>query len=183
MQEISLHILDIVQNSIEAEATFTKLEIIEDTVKDILFIRLTDNGKGMDKKKSQLVLSPFVTTRTTRRVGLGLPLLNMNAQNCNGYLNIDSEPNKGTIVEVMFKHSHIDRPPMGNLVETIQAILIGSPDLDFCYEHTVNENKFSFSAKEIRETLGEIDLSHPDVIKWLEEWLTENISILYGGNI
>ena len=183
MQEISLHILDIVQNSIEAEATFTKLEIIEDTAKDTLIIRIIDNGKGMDKKKSQLVLSPFVTTRTTRRVGLGLPLLNMNAQNCDGYLKIDSKPNEGTVVEAMFKHSHIDRPPMGNLVETIQTILIGSPNLDFEYEHTVNDKCLSLSSKDIHETLGEIDLSHPDVIKWLEEWLTENISNLYGGSI
>ncbi|NMA65044.1 MAG: ATP-binding protein [Clostridiaceae bacterium] len=183
MQEISLHILDLIQNSIEAEAIFAKLEIIEDNKKDILLIKVSDNGKGMDAKMSQLVLSPFVTTRTTRRIGLGLPLINMNAQNCGGYLNINSKPNKGTVVEIMFKHSHIDRPPMGNLIETIKTVLIGNPDLDFQYEHKVNEKCFSFSAKEIYEALGEIDLSHPDIIKWLEDWLTENISNLYGGKI
>ena len=182
MRELSLHILDIIQNSIEANATFAKLEIIEDAEKDILLIRVTDNGKGMDAKMSQLVLSPFTTTRTTRRVGLGLPLLNMNAQNCGGYLKIDSKLNEGTIVETMFKYSHIDLPPMGNLIETIQTILVGSPDLDFQYEHTVNEKRFSLSAKEIHEAVGEIDLSHPDIIRWLKDWLTENISCLYGGN-
>lgn len=181
MRELSLHILDLVQNSLEAGATLVKLEIIENFAADTLTIRTSDNGRGMDEKLRQLVIDPFITTRTTRRIGLGLPLMDMSSKRCGGYLTINSTPGKGTIVEVQYQHSHLDRPPMGNLVETIKTILVANPALDFIYYHTVDDKTFSLSSQELIDTLDGVPLTHPDILIWLHGFLLENISDLYGG--
>lgn len=181
MREISLHILDLVQNSIEAEATTVTLEIIEDTAKDSMIIRISDNGRGMNKKMRQLVIDPFITTRTTRRIGLGLPLMDMSTKRCGGYLNIDSTPGQGTVIEAMYQHSHLDRPPMGNLVETIKSILVANPVLQFSYHHTVNNRSITVSSREIDDILDGIPLTQPDVLVWLHGYLSDNIANLYGG--
>jgi hypothetical protein len=181
MKELTLHILDLIQNTIEAESTVTKLEIEEDTQANSLIIRVIDNGRGMDENLQQLVIDPFTTTRTTRRIGLGLPLMDMSSKMCGGYLKIDSKLGEGTTIEAMYQHDHIDRPPMGSLVDTIKTILVGNPVLNFFYRHTVNGKKFSLSSKEIAEELGGIDFSHPEVLTWLHEYLTENITNLYEG--
>ncbi|MBP2664411.1 MAG: putative system histidine kinase [Firmicutes bacterium] len=181
MREISLHILDLVQNSIEAGATAVKLEIIETIVKDSMVIRVYDNGRGMNKKMRQLVIDPFITTRTTRRIGLGLPLMDMSTKRCGGYLKIDSTPGQGTVIEAMYQHSHFDRPPMGNLVETIKSILVGNPVLEFSYKHTVDDKSISISSREIADILDGISLTQPDVLIWLHGYLSDNIANLYGG--
>ncbi|WP_371371563.1 ATP-binding protein [Sporomusa aerivorans] len=181
MREISLHILDLVQNSIEAGATQVELTIVEDLVKDSMVIRLSDNGRGMNEKLRQLVIDPFITTRTTRRIGLGLPLMDMSTKRCGGYLRIDSTPGKGTVVEAMYQHSHFDRPPMGNLVETIKSILVANPDLLFLYNHTVNNRSISVSSQELANILDGIPLTQPDVLVWLHGYLSDNIANLYGG--
>jgi anti-sigma regulatory factor (Ser/Thr protein kinase) len=181
MRELTLHILDLVQNTIEAEATYATLDIEEDTVKNSLIIRVSDNGRGMDEKLRQLVIDPFTTTRTTRRIGLGLPLMDMSTKMCGGYLKIDSTPGVGTTVEAMYQRNHLDRPPLGNLIDTIKTILVGNPGFGFRYNHTVNEKKFSLAAQELAEALGEVDFSHPEVLTWLTDYLNENISILYEG--
>lgn len=181
MRELTLHILDLVQNSIEAGATYARLDIEENTLTDSLIIRVADDGRGMDEKLRQLVIDPFTTTRTTRRIGLGLSLMDMSTQRCNGYLKIDSAPGIGTTVEAMYKHSHLDRPPMGNLIDTIKTILVGNPGFNFFYCHIVNLKQFSLSSEEIAESLGGIELCHPEVLSWLHEYLTDNISNLYKG--
>ncbi|HWR40943.1 MAG TPA: ATP-binding protein [Patescibacteria group bacterium] len=181
MRELSLHILDLVQNSIEANATTVKLEVIEDRSDDRLIIRVTDNGRGMDEKIRQLVIDPFITTRTTRRIGLGLPLMEMSSKRCDGYLHIDSVPGQGTTVEAMYRHSHLDRPPLGNMVETIKTILVANSELHFTYHHSVNGRTFSISSLELHDILGDVPLSHPDVLGWLHDYLTVNIANLYGG--
>jgi hypothetical protein len=181
MREISLHILDLVQNSIEAGATQVELEIVEDLVKDSMIIRLSDNGRGMNEKLRQLVIDPFITTRTTRRIGLGLPLMDMSTKRCGGYLRLDSTPGKGTVVEAMYQHSHFDRPPMGNLVETIKSILVANPALHFLYNHTVNDRSISVSSQELANILDGIPLTQPDVLIWLHGYLSDNIANLYGG--
>ncbi|CQR72494.1 sensory histidine kinase AtoS [Sporomusa ovata DSM 2662] len=181
MREISLHILDLVQNSIEAGATAAKLEIIEDIIGNSMIIRVSDNGRGMNKKMRQLVIDPFITTRTTRRVGLGLPLMDMSTKRCGGYLNIDSIQGQGTVIEAMYQHSHLDRPPMGNLVETIKSILVANPVLQFSYHHTVNNKSLLISSHEITDILDGIPLTQPDVLIWLHGYLSENIANLYGG--
>lgn len=181
MREISLHILDLVQNSIEAGATEVKLEIIEDLTKDSMIIRVSDNGRGMNKQLRQLVIDPFITTRTTRRIGLGLPLMDMSTKRCGGYLNIDSTPGEGTVIEAMYQHSHFDRPPMGNLVETIKSILVANSALQFFYYHTVNNKTLTVSSQEISDILDGVPLTQPDVLIWLHGYLSDNIANLYGG--
>lgn len=180
MPELTLHILDLIQNSIEAGATYVKLEIIEDTAADSLIIRVSDNGRGMDEELLNSVTDPFTTTRITRKVGLGLPLMDMSTKACGGYLKINSTPSVGTAVEAMYRHSHLDRPPMGNLVQTIKAVLVGNQGFNFSYYHRVNGRKFLLSSVEISESLGGIELSHPEVLNWLQEYLTENMASLYS---
>lgn len=181
MRELSLHILDLVQNSLEAGATRILLEIIEDSRADTLLIRVTDNGKGMDASTVQRVLDPFVTTRKTRRVGLGLPLIDMSTKQCGGYLKLDSTPGEGTVVEAAYRRSHIDRPPLGNMVETVKSLVVANPDVDFMYRHMVDDAAFSLATREITEILGDMPLTHPDVIVWLSEYLAANEANLYGG--
>lgn len=181
MRELALHILDLVQNSIEAGATRILLEVIENDAADTLTIRVTDNGRGMDEEMKRSVLDPFVTTRKTRRVGLGLPLIDMSTQRCDGYLKIDSQPGRGTVVEAVYRRSHLDRPPLGNMVETVKMLLVANPQLDFTYSHVVNDNRFSVAAGDISAALGDVPLTHPDVIVWLHEYLSANLANLYGG--
>ncbi len=182
MRELSLHILDLVQNSIEAGALQVILEIIEDTkVSDTMTIRVTDDGRGMDEATRKTAFDPFVTTRATCRVGLGLSLIDMSTKRCGGYVTIDSAPGRGTAVEALYKHSHLDRQPLGNIVETVKTIVIANPDLAFRYCHTVNNNTFSFATQEITGILGNISLTHPDVLVWLHGYLTHGLMNLYGG--
>jgi anti-sigma regulatory factor (Ser/Thr protein kinase) len=181
MRELSLHILDLVQNSIEAAASKVILEVIENSIEDSLVIRVSDNGRGIDEKIRRHVVDPFVTTRTTRRVGLGLPLIDMSTKRCGGYLRIASESGQGTRIEAMYQYRHLDRPPLGNMVDTIKSILVAYPDLDFQYQHIVNGSLFSISTCEIVDVLGDIPLTHPAVLEWLQEYLTGNFAKLYGG--
>lgn len=182
MRELSLHILDLVQNSIEAGANKVMLEIIEDMSNmDTLLIRVIDNGQGMDEETCKQVIDPFVTTRTTRRVGLGLPLIDMSTKRCEGYLTIASTLGSGTVVEALYKHSHLDRPPLGNIVETVKSIVIANPELNFSYCHTVDKSVFSVATQELIEILGDLPLIQPDVLVWLHEYLTYNISNLYSS--
>lgn len=182
MRELSLHILDLVQNSIEAGSTKVMLEIVEDmSVKDTLLVRVIDNGQGMDEETCKRVIDPFVTTRTTRRIGLGLPLIDMSTKRCEGYLTISSTPGSGTVVEALYKHSHLDRPPLGNIAETVKSIMIANPELDFSYCHTVEKAAFCAATQELVEILGDLPLTQPDVLVWLHEYLTYNIMNLYSS--
>lgn len=181
MRELSLHILDLIQNSIEAGATTVILEITEDTRIDKLIIRVSDNGRGMDPAIRNQVTDPFVTTRTTRRVGLGLPLIEMSTKRCDGYLTIHSVVGEGTVVEAGYRHSHWDRPPLGDMAETLKSIIVANPNLDFRFSHVYNDTEFSLKTNEITSILGDISLTHPDVLDWLDGYLRSNIANLYGG--
>ncbi len=181
MRDLALHILDLVQNSIEAQAGRVGLEIVEDNNSDLLTIRIADDGRGMDQETVQKVRDPFVTTRTTRRIGLGLPLIEMTAVRSGGYLDIDSQPGRGTIVTAAFQHSHLDRPPLGDMATTVKILLVVNPELDFTYCHTVDERVFTVSTRDLTEILGDIPLTQPEVLEWLNEYLTAGIANLYGG--
>ena len=181
MRELALHILDLVQNSIEAQAGKVGLEIVEDNDADLLTIRIADDGRGMDQETVQKVRDPFVTTRTTRRIGLGLPLIEMTAVRSCGYLDIDSQPGRGTIVTATFQHSHLDRPPLGDMAKTVKVLLVVNPELNFSYCHTVGERTFTVSMRDLEEILGDIPLTQPEVLEWLDEYLTTGIANLYGG--
>lgn len=179
MVDLSLHILDIAQNSIRAGATLIRIVIAEDFQKDLYSIVIEDDGKGMDEITLAQVTNPFYTTRTTRKVGLGLPLLKQNAEMCEGQLSISSEPGKGTMLKVVFKHSHIDRPPQGDIAATMKILIAGSPEIDFEYQHKVNGDGFKLKTKEIKETLDGIPINEPEVLSFIESMISENIKALH----
>lgn len=178
MKEISLHILDIVQNSIVAKADEIEIIIAEKIKQNILKIKIIDDGSGMTKKEQKEVLDPFVTSRTTREVGLGLPFLKKAAENCNGELILDSQKGEGTSLEVIFEYDHIDRAPLGDIVGTIVSLIITNPQLDFLYKHIYNDKKFELNTKEVKEEIGDIEINHPEIVNWINDYITENLNEL-----
>ena len=178
MRELSLHILDVLENSIEAGATHIELRIEEDLKNDILRIVVGDDGQGMSREFARQVLDPFVTTRTTRHVGLGLPLFAAAAERCNGELRIESKRGMGTTVTATFQHSHIDRAPLGNLATSLMAVILSEHQVDIHYKHTVDDREFELDTEEIRRELGTVPLSHPRVRRWLGSVLAEGLADL-----
>ena len=178
MEDLSLHILDIVENSIAAGANRVEIRVIEDTRKDILSVEIRDNGKGMSEEVLENAVDPFYTTRTTRRVGLGLSLLSQSAKEAEGNMTIKSKEDEGTTIYAYFKHSHIDRKPIGNMAETLIVLIAGNPDIDFLYEHRLNNRAYSIDTKDIREELGDVPLSSPDVIEAIRKDIQNGLKIL-----
>ena len=173
MRELSLHILDALENSLEAGASRVTLTIEEDLAADRLTITITDNGRGMDAETARKALDPFFTTRTTRHVGLGLPLFAAAARRCNGDLTIESEVGQGTTVRATFQHSHIDRAPLGDIRGSLLSFLLAEHPVDLHYVHRVNGRHFEFDTADIRAELGDMPLSHPLVRAWLSEFIAE----------
>lgn len=183
MEDISLHILDIAENALKAEAKKIEIYIIEDVQKDLFKIQILDDGKGMDEKMVRSVTDPFVTSRTERRVGLGLPLLAESARMTGGEIRIKSEPGKVTSIDADFIYSSIDRKPLGDIVKTMMVLIAGNPDVDFYYSHQKGEKTYCLDTTELRSHLEEIPINHPDVIglikKDLEEGLNEIGVVFY----
>ena len=150
MEDLSLHILDIAENSIRAKASRIKVRVVEDRAQDLLTIEIKDNGQGIDEKTVKRVLDPFFTTRTTRRVGLGLPLLSQAARESGGDVEIESKVGMGTRVKATFGYSHIDRKPLGNMETTLTTLIAGNPEVDFIYEYKKDELEYRLDTKEIR---------------------------------
>ena len=178
MRELSLNVLDIVQNSITAKATLIKIELIEDINNDILKINIFDNGKGMTDEQIKSVTDPFYTTRTTRKIGLGIPLFKMAAEMSGGSFKIESIVGVGTKIFTSYIHSSIDRMPVGNINGTVSMLIQMNPDIDFVYTHTFNEKSYSLDTRELREQLEDVPLDTPDVIEWINDYLKENDSII-----
>ncbi|MEE0944928.1 MAG: ATP-binding protein [Clostridia bacterium] len=179
MEELSLNILDIVQNSIAARAELIEVEIVEDTKADTLTITITDNGCGMSEEMVKNVTDPFTTGRKTRRVGLGIPLFKLAAELTGGGLEIESELGKGTRIIARFGLSHIDRQPLGDIASTMHQLIIMNENVDFLYVHKVNDNEFKFDTREVKEILGGVSLAEHEVMVWLLEYLNENENSLY----
>jgi hypothetical protein len=177
MRELSLHILDALENSREAGATLVELTIVEDLVTDRLAITIRDNGCGMDAETLARVTDPFYTTRKTRHVGLGIPLFQAAAQRCNGGLAITSQAKQGTTLEATFQHSHIDRAPLGDLTGTLLSFVLGG-SCDLSYLHRMNQTEFAFNTEEIRAELGNVPLSHPAVREWLRDFIADGEAAL-----
>jgi len=148
MEDISLHILDIAENSIKAGSKKIKIELIEDKKKDLLTLTIIDNGKGMDKETLKKATSPFFSTKG-KKTGLGLSLLHQSTEEAGGSFSISSTPNKGTKVFASFKLSHIDRKPLGNIKETLKALIIGNPNIRFIYKHKVGKEVFLLDTKRL----------------------------------
>jgi anti-sigma regulatory factor (Ser/Thr protein kinase) len=174
VRELALHVLDVMENSVEAGATIVALNIEEDSVRDTLTITVTDNGRGMTRETVAKVLDPFFTTRTTRHVGLGLPLFAAAAQRCKGALGIESKPGAGTKVTASFQRSHLDRAPLGDVGASVLAVILSEHPVDVQYRHTVDGRRFEFDTVEIRKELADVPLTHPRVRDWLEGALDED---------
>jgi anti-sigma regulatory factor (Ser/Thr protein kinase) len=180
VRELALHLLDIAENSVSAHAATIWITVEEDLLADRLRLAVEDNGAGMDAEMVARVTDPFVTSRTTRKVGLGIPLLKAAAEACNGFLTIASQPGKGTRVEVEFQHSHIDRMPLGDLTATILTLVVGSPQVHWVFRYAVNGECFEFDDQPVKEELKEIPLSEPSVLGFLREMLEAGISEARG---
>ncbi|TKG96005.1 ATP-binding protein [Puteibacter caeruleilacunae] len=175
MKELALHILDIAQNSIKAEADLVEIKITEDKVKDIYQIEIIDDGKGMDNETLQKSIDPFFTSRTTRKVGLGLSMFKQNAEQTGGNFQISSEPGKGCYVNATFGHKHFDRPVLGDIAGTVLILAISSPETEFKYTHQTADGLYEFDTREVKQELEGVPLQHPDIKKYLEDMIHENL--------
>ena len=183
MKELSLNILDVAENSVKAGACLT--EILINETEETLQIIIRDDGCGMDEEVVKAVIDPFYTTRTTRSVGLGVPLLKLAAEQTGGKISITSETEKkspshhGTEVTADFNKKHIDFTPLGDVISTVTTLIQGHPDTDFYFKHTYYTNEVTLDTRELRTVLEGVPLDTYDVIKWAEEYLKEQYESLY----
>ena len=178
MPEISLNILDVVQNSVTAGSLLTEISIRADNGADTLEVVINDNGHGMTGEQLENVTDPFFTTRTTRSVGLGIPFLKMAAEITGGSFLIESEPGVGTKSTSVFGLTHIDRMPMGDIAGTMTSLIGPNPDVDFILRYTVDGNSFTMDTREFRKEIEGIPLSEPSVLSFITEYINENIDAL-----
>lgn len=179
MRELSLNILDVAQNSITAGASLITIEVNENTVDHTLLIGIYDNGKGMSEEQVRSVIDPFFTTRTTRKVGMGIPLFKMAAEQTGGKLEIKSELGVGTEVRAYFKTDSVDYTPLGDVASTVQMLITMNTDRDFLYKHSVDGKEFVADTREIKGILGDVPLDTYEVSQWLIEFIKENTEVLY----
>ena len=179
MRELSLNILDIAQNSISAGASLITIEVNENTVDKTLLIGIYDNGKGMSEEQVRSVIDPFFTTRTTRKVGMGIPLFKMAAEQTGGGLEIKSKLGVGTEVRATFKTDSVDFTPLGDVASTVQMLITMNTDRDFLYKHSVDGKEFVADTREIKGILGDVPLDTYEVSQWLLEFIKENTEVLY----
>jgi len=175
LRELALHLLDIAENSVAAHARNITLTVNEDLAHDRLRMSVEDDGKGMDEEMVAQVVDPFVTSRTTRKVGLGIPLLKAAAEACNGFLTITSEKGKGTLVVVEFQHSHIDRMPLGDVAGTVLSLVIAFPAVHWKLIYRVNDQEFEFDDLPIKETLDGVSLTEPQILAYIRQTLQDGI--------
>lgn len=178
MRDLSLHILDIMQNSIRAEATEIELIIEENIANNKFIIQIIDNGRGMDEQVRKNITNPFTTTRTLRKVGLGVAFLKQICDECTGNLKIESEKGKGTKVVATMQHNHIDRLPLGEISKSITALIMAKPSIHYVYTHRYNERTFRFDTKEIEDILDGVEINNLEIIKWIEEYIEKNLEKL-----
>ena len=165
MRELTLHLLDIAENSIAAGAGNIKIQIEENSNKDLLKLVISDDGRGMSEETVKKVIDPFVTSRTTRKVGLGIPLLKEAAEACNGFFELTSTLGKGTDLCVQFRRSHIDRMPLGDVITTFQNLFFSNPHIHWIFEYRIDEKEFVFDDQEIKDELQGVSLTEPEIIR------------------
>ena len=177
MKELSLNILDIAENSVKAGATLTEITVDENG--STLSITIKDNGSGMPAQTLAAVTDPFYTTRTTRSVGLGIPLIKMSAEQTGGYLELkskvadDADATHGTELFALYYKNHIDFTPPGDVISTVTTLIQGHPDVDFTFVHRTEYGEVRLETAALREVLGEVSLASYEVIKWITEYLRE----------
>ena len=174
LQELSLNVLDIVSNSIRAGANLIEITVEVDRERDSLTIEINDNGCGMTKEQLAMVEDPFYTTRTTRKIGLGVPFFKMAALGTGGSFHISSAPKAGTKVSASLILSHIDRMPLGDINSTIHTLITMNTQIDFVYTYKFDNKQFVLDTRQFREILGDIPLDNPEVSAYIKEYLEEN---------
>lgn len=172
MKELSLHLLDVAKNSTAAGAKNISIALEEDG-DGWLAVTIADDGQGMAPEFLAQVTDPFTTTRTTRKVGLGLPLLRLTAEQTGGSLDIRSALGAGTTVTARFQRRHLDCPPLGDLAGTVALLIQGSPEVELTYRHTTPRGEASLATAELRDILGDVSLAEPEVFAWIQDYLTE----------
>ena len=183
MREIALHLLDIAENSVAAQSHIICIEVDENLQSDLLSVSVTDDGCGMDEETARQVLDPFYTTRTTRKVGLGIPLLKLAAEMTEGGLSLVTESGKGARIEASFRHSHIDRMPLGDLAITFLTLLISYPHIHWAFAYRVTNidgqsNEYNFDDTELKTELGDMPMTEPDILKFVREMFEEGVNAL-----
>lgn len=176
MEDLSLHILDIVENAISAKAKRIDILVIEEPKEDQFVIEIKDDGIGMDEEVSQKAIDPFFTTRTSRKVGLGLSLMAQAAQEAGGMLRIESELGKGTKVIATFQYHHIDRKPLGSMIETMTTLFLGNSELDISYTHQKEGKSYVLKSQGLKKRFKDRPLTDPEVIQWLRKYLKEGLA-------
>ena len=183
MKELSLNILDITYNSIKAKAETIEITVSESVQKNIVEIEIKDNGCGMSEEFVQRVTDPFVTTRTTRKVGLGIPLFKQSAEDTDGSFSIRSKVGEGTVVYASFRLDHLDRAPIGDMSGTLVSLIQANDKIRFIYRHVTDSGTFILDTDEFHEQLGDVPLSEPAVLNWIGEYINENLDAIQGGKI
>jgi anti-sigma regulatory factor (Ser/Thr protein kinase) len=183
LQDLSLHVLDIVENSIDAGAKKIEIIIEENTKKNMLVLKIKDNGKGMAKKTLSKVLDPFYTTKKTRRIGLGLSMLAQATREAEGSFDIKSKKGQGTTIIAKFKYDHIDRKPLGNMVETLIALIASNGlNIDFVYKHIKNGRDFVFDTKYLKKELNDVSINNPEVLNILRKSISGGLKKIGAGH-
>lgn len=182
MLELSMNILDIVENSTRAGANLIRIDIAEDRENDTLRIEITDNGEGMEPDVIQKALDPFYTSKTVRRVGLGLPLLSHAAKITGGGCEIESKKGEGTTVTAHFGYRHIDRQPLGDMATTMTTMITGTPGVDFVYTHRSGGDSYTLDTREVKNELEDVPIDHPTVLQFLKENIRDGLKEIGAGS-
>ena len=177
MPDIAMHLLDIVYNSIRALAKNIKITIEDLKKENKIEIIIEDDGKGMDEKTIQQVIDPFFTTRTTRHVGLGVPLFKAGVEATGGSFKITSKVDKGTIIHAIYIKDHIDTPPLGNLAETLVTLIQADENIDYYFQYKNDDHEFIFDTKQIKEILENVKINDPEIILWLKDYIKEGVNL------
>ena len=183
MTELSLNVLDVAQNSVKAKASLIEIGVLIDSTSDRLTVTIKDNGCGMNEETLKKVTDPFFTTRTTRKVGLGVSFFKLAAEITGGSFDITSAVGTGTEVKAVFVLSSIDRMPLGDMPSTIETLVVYNTDIDFIYTYGVDEENFVLSTAEMKEVLGGIPLNNPEVASYIRDFLRENTDAVNKGKI
>ncbi len=181
MRELALHIMDLIENGLNAGATLVELTVEEDRSAHRLAVHIRDNGRGIPETLVNEVLNPFFTTRTTRRVGMGLSLFREASRRCEGSFDLKSEEGKGTEVSATFRLGHIDLAPLGDMGSTLSCLIIGNPGVDFLYRHLVDDRVFELDTRKVKVQLGEAHINEPEVVQYIGALVNESLSELGAG--
>lgn len=183
MPEISLNILDVAENSTKAGASLVEITLETDTEADKITVLIKDDGCGMNEEQVARVTDPFFTSRTTRKVGLGVPFFKYAAESTGGSFSITSTPGVGTTVTAVFVMSHIDRMPLGDITSTIHTLVVYHPETDFLYRYCYNGTSFTLDTREFRQILGDVPFRNPEISDYIKDYLTENKQETDGGAV